>query len=229
MERMVVMVHGAGGGSWEWQRWCPLFQDARWSVVAAHLVPAEGGIEATRLEDYLRQVRALAQQYCPAVLCGASMGGWLAMKVSEETPAAALVLVNPIPPGGVPGWASQARRFPHLVPWSRDASPEGTQAAMPDADAQTVDAVWRLWRDESGAVMQALWDGAPACPARVPTLVVSGREDQEVPPHISRALAVGLRADLLDLAGVSHVGALLGTRAEQAAAVVLWWLQAVLG
>lgn len=223
------MVHGAGGGSWEWQKWRPLFEDAGWSVVTAHLVPAQRGIGATRLEDYLGQVRVLAQQHAPAVLCGASMGGWLVMKVSEETPATALVLVNPVPPRGFSKWPLESRRFPVVVPWSQNTSPESTRAAIPDADARTVETVWRLWRDESGVVMQALWDGAPACPARVPTLVVSGREDKEVPPHVSRAVAGRLRADLLDLAGVSHVGALLGTRAGQAAAVAACWLQAALG
>lgn len=54
----VVCVHGAGGGGWEWSIWARGLAVAGFDVLAPDLVPAHGGLAATRLADYREQVRA---------------------------------------------------------------------------------------------------------------------------------------------------------------------------
>ena len=60
-----------------------------------------GDVAATHIEDYQAQVRAaLAALPRPRVLVGASLGGLLA--AMNAGAADALVLVNPMPPRGLP-------------------------------------------------------------------------------------------------------------------------------
>ena len=52
------MVHGGGGGGWEWTAWRGVFESAGLRVDAPDLQPAEAGLQYTGLQDYLAQVRA---------------------------------------------------------------------------------------------------------------------------------------------------------------------------
>ena len=54
--RMLLGVHGAGGGGWEWDRWRPVCAAAGWSLHTPDLQPAAEGIEATGFADYLQQL-----------------------------------------------------------------------------------------------------------------------------------------------------------------------------
>ncbi|HWA83232.1 MAG TPA: alpha/beta fold hydrolase, partial [Fimbriimonadaceae bacterium] len=73
---VAVMVHGAGGGGWEYRFWQPVFEKAGYRVVARDLVPAKGGLEKTTFDDYVDQICRAGGEH-PAVLIGASMGGVL--------------------------------------------------------------------------------------------------------------------------------------------------------
>ena len=216
----VIMVHGAGGGGWEYRFWRPIFEKAGWRVVARDLVPASGGLARTRVGDYLRQVASWApRRHRRLVLVGASMGGPLALALSRRLGAEATVLVNPVPPSGM------ARRpAPPVVRWAHGPYAD-TVAAMPDSDEATRRLAWPRWRDESGAVLDALAHGLrPRRPSGRILVVVSGK-DTDVPPALSRATARRLRADVLTLPQASHVGPLLGTGAPKVAASVLRWLR----
>ncbi|MCE3002899.1 MAG: alpha/beta hydrolase [Xanthomonadaceae bacterium] len=93
-----VLVHGAGGGAWEWLVWQRVLA-ARGAVVhAVDLQPARAGLVATTLEDYAAQVESAVRSAGQPVLVGASLGGLLAAMVAVRCPVAALVLVNPMPP-----------------------------------------------------------------------------------------------------------------------------------
>jgi pimeloyl-ACP methyl ester carboxylesterase len=39
---VAVMIHGAGGGGWEWDAWRPVFEHGGWDVIAADLMPSKG-------------------------------------------------------------------------------------------------------------------------------------------------------------------------------------------
>nr|WP_255783962.1 alpha/beta fold hydrolase [Lysobacter chinensis] len=218
-------MHGAGGGGWEWARWRPVLEARGIGVDAPDLMPASAGWAATTLADYLEQARAtLTAMPRPRLLVGASLGGLLAAAVADA--ADALVLVNPLPPRP---WASRlpVREWPEVVPWRREARLVSTRLAIPDADPATALFAFRRWRDESGRVLREARAGIavprPACPL----LCIASGADADVPPALTRALAQDWQADLLGLAGASHVGPLLGREAPTVAEQVAGWLQRV--
>jgi pimeloyl-ACP methyl ester carboxylesterase len=100
MQTTVIMIHGAGSGGWEYDRWKPIFTDAGYGVIAHDLLSAAAGLPATTFDDYCQQARACVPSQQRVVLIGASIGGLLALKVAEVIKPAALVLVNSVPPAG---------------------------------------------------------------------------------------------------------------------------------
>lgn len=225
----MIFIHGAGGGGWEWRIWRAVFESRGWPALAPDLRPAAAGLVATTVEDYANQIEDCATALpSPPVLIGASMGGLLVLKAAERVTAEALVLVNCIPPAGVPGWPAVARTFPDVITWSKTTL-AATRKSLPDADEETVRWVHGKWRDESGQVLRALQAGVAIAPPRLPILVIAGMQDRDVPPDMSLKLAQSLAADLMCFDGVSHVGALLGRRASTMAGIVCDWLDAILG
>lgn len=221
--KTVLMVHGAGGGGWEFTLWRHVFEAAQWRVVAPDLTPGAHGIEATRFADYEAQVRAWCVASAPSLIIGASLGGLLALRIADAAPVARLVLVNPMPPQGYAGALAHSAHYPGRIDWQKRASLASTAAALPDADPITWQWSWRRWRDESGAVMNAAVAGMAVETPRAATLVVVSGEDRDIHPQTTRQLARDLGADLLELGEASHVGPLLGRDAAHTATRVLAW------
>ena len=217
------MVHGAGGGGWEFDAWSRVFAAAGWQVRAPDLMPVAQGLAATRLGDYQAQVSAwLAALPRPRVLVGASLGGLLALRCA--TGADALVLVNPLPPAPWHALLPAAPPSGAIEAWGARASLAGTRRALPDAGVGDAWFAFRRWRDESGAVLDQARGGiacaVPACPA----FVVASQRDAGVPLDASRHVAQWCSARLLVLEEATHVGALVGVHATRAAAAVVTWL-----
>jgi len=221
--KTVLMVHGAGGGGWEFTLWRHVFEAAKWDVCAPDLAPVAEGIEATGIADYEAQVRAWCVATAPSLIIGASLGGLLAWRIADAAPVARLVLVNPMPPQGYAGALARTTHYAKRVDWQARASLATTAAALPDADPITWQWAWRRWRDESGAVMNAAVAGLTVETPRAATLVVVSGNDREINPQTTRQLARDLGADLLELAKASHVGPLLGRDAAHTATRVLAW------
>jgi pimeloyl-ACP methyl ester carboxylesterase len=223
--RRALLVHGSGGGAWEWALWRPVLERAGWTVSALELQPVGAGLAETTVDDYVSQVTgSLAAHSVRAAVVGASMGGLLALAAAAREPVRALVLVNPVPPAGTPGWPRHRVRFPAVVAWGSRSVAE-TLSGLPDADPAVAALAPERWRDESGQVMHALYRGVAVEPPRVPTLVLVGGLDDEVPSGVGLALSRHLGADALRLSGVSHLGAVLGRRAPEAARLAAAWLE----
>jgi len=217
----IIMVHGAGGGGWEYRFWAPVFQKAGWNVVARDLVPAPGGLARTTVDDYLRQIAAWTpRKRGRLVLVGASMGGPLVLAAARRLRPDAIVLVNPVPETGMP----RRKASPKVVRWANGRY-EDTRDAMPDSDDLTRLYAWHKWRDESGTVLNRLARGLRTPRPRCPILLVISGRDADVAPALSRATARRLRADVRTLPNASHVGPLLGRGAPKVAADVLRWLR----
>lgn len=228
--KTIVLVHGAGGGGWEWDLWKPVFTKAGWKFIARDLQPAKEGLAATSVEDYSAQVASwVTGDARPLVLCGASMGGVLSLMTAERLgakhPLSAVVLVNSVAPGNVERKTGEAKPYPEIVKWA-NAPRKETADAMPDSDEKTIDFAWKRWRDESGRVMNALRAGVEVPLPKAPALVVIGQNDTDIAPATSRTLASRLNADIHEYAGMSHVGPLLGRRSAEVARATLIWLEA---
>ncbi len=220
--RAALLVHGAGGGGWEWNVWRGVFEAAGIAVVTPDLQPVAAGLAATGFDDYRQQARdALRALPRPRAVVGASLGGLFALGIADA--ADAVVLVNPLPPA--PWHASlPARTWPDVVPWRRDARLNGTRRALPDADDATALFAFRHWRDESGPVLHAAYAGVPVARPSCPLLLIASREDEDVPPAIAQAIAAAWRAEVLQTLSPSHVGPLLGRDAAGIAGQAVEWL-----
>jgi pimeloyl-ACP methyl ester carboxylesterase len=220
-----LLIHGAGGGAWEWAVWLRVLAAAGVDARAIELAPTEP-LESTRLADYAAQVRDVAAGLDRPVLVGASLGGLLAAMAADAVAARAVILVNPLPPApwhaGLPARAA----WPARVAWRSTASAAGTARAVPDAAPGTVEWAWRRWRDESGAVLDEAGAGVAVNRPRCPLLVIASGVDDDVPDAVSAALAAGWQADLVRVPGASHVGPLLGTSAAAVARQTLAWVDA---
>lgn len=220
-----LLIHGAGGGAWEWTVWLRVLAAAGVSARAIDLAPVEP-LEATRLGDYAAQVAAAAAAMDRPVLVGASLGGLLAAMVADAAAARAVVLVNPLPPAP---WNTALRArapWPARVPWRSTASVAGTARAIPDAGAGTVEWAWRRWRDEAGAVLDDAYAGIAVDRPRCSLLVIASGADADVPGAVSASLAADWQADLVRVPGASHVGPLLGTSASAVARQAVAWVDA---
>jgi len=218
-----VCVHGAGGGGWEWSVWARVFAARGWTVFAPDLQPADGGLAVTSFHDYRAQVLGWCASTPVDLLVGASLGGLLALSVAAEIRPRLIVLVNPLPPGGLAD--ARLEPYPAIVPWGSKRSISSTCHALLDADPAACLFAFRRWRDESGAVLTVASDGididSPCCPV----LILASEDDQDVPPETSRALAQELKADFELLSRASHVGPLLGRSAARTAQHVADWTE----
>ncbi len=224
MERTTaVLIHGAGGGGWEYDLWRPVFIAAGYEVIAKDLMPAPGGLARTTFADYLKQVTEATPRRGRVVLAGASMGGVLALKAAEQVKPAALILVNSVPPAPVAPPRPRTK-YPDVVRWANGPL-EDTRAAMPDSDEKTIRWAWKKWRDESGSVMNALSAGITTQKPHCPVLTVLSGKDTDVPYLNGLAIATWANADVQLYRSLSHVGPLMSTRAKEAAQAVTHWLQ----
>lgn len=221
------MVHGAGGGGWQWLVWQDLLEDNGFAVIAPDLFPGENGIAETQFSDYRDQVVEWIgnDEAGPCWLVGSSLGGLLALDVATRVPVAGLILVNSVPPRNVAGWPAAKASFPLIVPWSRQTTVEESLKSLPDFDVELASlCAGNQWRDESGRVLDAVYTGIDVAPPSCPVLVVTGAADTDIPASYGRALAHWLRGDFVEYAGVSHLGPLLGSRAAVVAAMSATWM-----
>jgi pimeloyl-ACP methyl ester carboxylesterase len=225
--RNALLVHGAGGGAWEWNLWRGVLEAHAIAVHALELQPSPVGLAATALQDYRIQVSdALQVLPHPRVLIGASLGGLLAAMCAamSRNQADALVLVNPLPP------APWHRQLPRRdwdaaeVPWRCNARLASTRDALCDADEAAAVFAFRRWRDESGRALREAHAGIEVEKPGCPTLLIASAQDQDVPPEIILAMARQWQADRLEAPASSHVGPLLGRAAPELARQAVAWL-----
>ena len=225
-----LLVHGAGGGAWEWNVWRGVLLAHGIKAHAIELQPVAAehlaaALAATSLNDYQQQVRAaLSRLPRPRLVMGASLGGLLAMHVAHESDA--LILINPLPPAP---WHLRRppRDWTNVVPWQRNARLQGSRAALADADDASALFAFRHWRDESGRVMREACAGVQVAAPTGPVLMIVSSDDRDVKPEISRAIAQHWNATLLEAVAASHVGPLLGRRAPDYVRQAVAWLNQV--
>ena len=235
--KTALLIHGAGGGGWEYDMWKSVFHDAHgWSTIAHDLEPSPSGLAATTLSDYVAQVVRWPESSKPAgrsttdaglVLVGASMGGAIALHAASALSPlpSAVVLINPVVPRP---WAQPTRHgsrpLPDVLRWA-GSSLESTASSLYDSTPEVQRWACERWRDESGAVMRELYSGYAARRPSCPTLFVVSLDDQDVPPDQQLEWAAAWEASTLTYPGMSHVGPLLGTAASDVARAVAEWVE----
>ncbi len=220
---VVVMIHGAGGGGWEYAKWKPVFEREGWKVIAPDLVPVKAGLAKTTFADYVAQVKSwVPRDHKRLVLIGASMGGILALKAAETLNPEQIILINSVPPLGI-GKPSIGKPYPAIIRWA-NGKIKDTRDSLPDGDETTIQWAHPRWRDESGSVLNTIQRGVKVQKPFASVLVVIGKKDTDIPAATSLALAAWIDADVHLYTGTSHIGPLMGRRADEIAEAVRSWL-----
>ena len=219
------MIHGAGGGGWEYDKWKPVFERAGWTVIARDLKPLNNDYAATQLDDYVSQVVNWTPKHGRVYYVGASMGGLLALKAQERRPVTGIVLVNSVAPLEVDVKRKTANN-PPIVRWANGPLKD-TEDAMPDSDSKTIRWAWKRWRDESGTVMNQITEGVSAQNPLCSVLVMLGEADTDVPHATGLALAKWTGATVKSYPKMSHVGPLMSRRATEVAQFAADWIDKV--
>lgn len=109
--RRLVLVHGATSGPWVFDGWA-----ARWPDDDVLIPDLQEGLDVAHatMSDYVDRVLAAVGGQ-PAVLCGWSMGGLVAMIAARDFQPTALVVIEPSVPaqidGGDPNWPVEAGTY----------------------------------------------------------------------------------------------------------------------
>jgi pimeloyl-ACP methyl ester carboxylesterase len=235
----LYMLHGELGGSWLWHRFLGFFASRGWEGHAlnlrGHYWSEIADFQELNFDTYLEDALAGMQQMPrPPVVIGHGLGGLLALKLAEQRPISALVLLSPALPAPLlpPPPAHMVRLLPRqyrreLLDW--DGAPELLRRQNPDLSTADVMRVQHMMGVESGAARRQMLAGVPVEPAQlpdVPKLVIGAGLDRFFSEPDSERLAVWLGADYQPFGAHSHYGLVLGEEShEQVAEAVRSFLE----
>jgi pimeloyl-ACP methyl ester carboxylesterase len=251
MSASVIFIHGAFCGGWAFDQFRKPFEAAGFATQAPDLPFHERGADLERLaqcgvREYADAVVKSARELPgPPILIGHSLGGLVAQVAASKMDTAAVVLLGPSAPWGVPATTLDEHANALGVAllgdyWRRPIAPD-----YPTARRTTLD---RLDRDharkafaqfvpESGrALFETLqwWldpgmnSTAPPYRIGAPLLAISGERDHVNPSttvhRIAKRFPTG-QADFHEMGGMSHW--LMGEPEwQEVAKLTLDWLQA---
>ena len=226
------MVHGAGGGAWEWLIWQRVFAAAGAKTHAFDLT-AHGVLETTHYPHYLSQVRSQIECYQPSVLIGASLGGLLAAEalsidVGQTNSVRALILAAPMLKSGTGIEIAGAKIAGYVKRWAHATELAKTARALPDADSAAIAFAHARWRDESASVLNTAYAGRdfPSCSRAA--LMLIAEHDRDISNFGLRSWAHTEQMDIQCVRGASHAGLLLGQYASATAELAYRWARACL-
>ncbi len=219
----LYMLHGELGGSWLWHQFLGYFAPRGWEGHALNLSGHYWSETAdfaeidfgTYVDDVLAGAELMPR---PPIVIGHGLGGLLALRLAQERPVAALVLLSPALPGELlpPPPAHMVRLLPRqyrrgLLGW--DAPLDVLRRQNPDLSAADVKRVQHMLGAESGAARRQMLEGVPIAREhlpQVPRLVIGAGLDRFFPASDSERLAEWLGADYLAFDSHSHYGLVTG-------------------
>jgi pimeloyl-ACP methyl ester carboxylesterase len=235
----LLMLHGELAGSWVWHRHQEYFAQRGWEGHAlnlrAHYWSDVADLSELTVEWYVDDsVAAFDALKRPAVVVGHGLGGLLAMRVTEQRPVAALVLISPALPAALrdPAPPHVLKAVPAIfqrdfIGWQ--VMPEQLRRLDPDLTIADAMRVQHLMGAESGRARRDVLSGVRvdlAVLGQVPTLVIGGGADRLYPAQDSERLADAIGAEYLAFDGHSHYGVLAGDQShEQVAEAIRSFLE----
>ncbi|HEX4723008.1 MAG TPA: alpha/beta hydrolase [Pseudonocardiaceae bacterium] len=206
-----ILVPGAGGGTWLWQKLIPELEARGHQAIPVDLPT---GDDSAGLTEYADTIVATARDRGPVVLVAQSMAGFSAPLACDRLPVAALVLLNAMVPA--PGesasdyWANTGQRraaAEYAASQGRPAEFDIIQGFFHDMPAEITEEV--MARGESPQADKPFEESWPltAWP-NVPVRFVQGREDRLFPLTFQQRVAeerLGITVD--DIPG-GHLNAL---------------------
>jgi pimeloyl-ACP methyl ester carboxylesterase len=235
----LYLLHGELGGSWLWHRYLGYFAPRGWEGHAlnlrGHYWSETADFGDLDFNTYLADVVAGAGVMPrPPTVIGHGLGALLALRLAQEVPISALILISPALPAQLlpPPPAHVVRLLPHqyrreLVGW--DAPVDVLARQNPDLTRADVMRVQHMMGIESGAARRQMLEGVSidlAALPHVPRLVIGGGLDRFFPESDSEKMAERLNADYLPFGAHSHFGLVVGEESyEQVADAIRAFLE----
>ncbi|MGK2871685.1 MAG: alpha/beta hydrolase [Alphaproteobacteria bacterium] len=249
----ILMVHGAFGGGWAFDKFQSHFETFGYSCIAPDLrhhdqepgqLPSPE-LARTSLRDYLHDLEALIDTLeGEVVLMGHSMGGLLCQMLAARGHGTRLVLLAPSPPAGIIPATSMEMltafgTFASGMGWGQNSlAPDRKTAAdhaLPHMSGRPKKAILDRLMPESGYALYEImcWMLDPHQASRVdarkvvcPVLAIAGSHDSINAPDTVRQVArrYGDRADFHCVENVGH-WVLDGPKWQEIAQHCVDWLE----
>ena len=229
--RPLYLLHGELGGSWLWHRYLGYFAPRGWEGHAlnlrGHYWSETADFAELDFDTYLADaVSGVTYMPRPPIVMGHGMGALLALRLIQEVPVSAVVLLSPALPEELlePPPAHVVRLLPReyrreLLGW--DASIDQLMRQNPDLTRADVMRIQHMMGAESGAARRQMLEGVSVVKddlPEVPMLVIGAGLDRWFPEADSERLAEWLGANYLPFGAHSHYGLVAGeTSFEQVA------------
>jgi pimeloyl-ACP methyl ester carboxylesterase len=219
----LYLLHGELGGSWLWHKFLGFFAPRGWEGHALNLRGHYWSETAdfndldfsTYVDDVVAGAGTLPR---PPIVIGHGLGGLLALRLAQERPISALILLSPALPSELlePPPAHMVRLLPRqyrreLLGW--DGTPELLQRQNPDLTRADVMRIQHMMGMESGAARREMLEGVAVSLDQlpdVPRLVIGAGLDRFFPEPDSERLAEWLGADYQPFGAHSHYGLVTG-------------------
>jgi non-heme chloroperoxidase len=225
----VLMIHGAFCGPWSLDGLKEKFEKAGYAVIAPCLrfhdeKRASAALGTTGLADYAADLEEeIAALGTAPILVGHSMGGLLAQMLAARVKVAALILLAPSPPWGIPPttlFEISAAQAMHMQPghWNQVLEPNRDVALAHSLDRlprEMRDEVYDRFVPESGRAMFEVMNwgldfnhasAVETDAVTAPMLFLTGSDDRINPPSTVERIAAlyGDRVTVEVLDGMGH-------------------------
>lgn len=217
----LLLVHGVWSGAWCWQSWATHFCNLGWDSIALDLRRRSaqnpmGNLDKLSFSDCVQDLGEVIRSFsAPPLLLAMNLGALMALKASEESKPAALILISPAPPGNLATAGSRPQRLLWLKygllillhrPFRIDDKdfrshfltplPENLQSAL---SRQTVP-------ESSALVREFLTPRVSLEPKSLncPILVLGGSDDNITPPATGNRIAQWLGGEFREYRGQGH-------------------------
>lgn len=227
----VFFIHGSYLGSWSWERYLGYFSERGWECFAPNwrgrYKSSTTDLSKVKFADYLEDIKEAIKHFSKEpVIIATSSGGLIIQKYIENNPAKAVILINSIPPKGIPlPWVDESslRDIPPVIALEKDTA----RAELPDMSQEDFNRYFLLYGKEAGPASREWRSGIEIDASKISCriLVVGTGLDTRTTPEITKKTAKFYNADYLYFEKASHHGALLGDNWEPIARALHQWLE----
>lgn len=239
----ILFVHGFLATGWVFHNYLDFFAARGHPAYALHLRGREGSRPGTAIgrvsvADFVADATEAARALGRPIVVGHSLGGLVAQKLAEQGDAAAVVLLSPAPPRGIPLLTPRLvaamsrylgpmlRSRPFVARWEDFRAL--VLAGIPPEERQEL---FERFVADSGRAARELALGVVGVDrsrVRCPLLVVGGDADRFIPLPIVRRVAARYGAPLYVARGHAHLLP-LEPRWETPARYIADWIDASVG
>jgi alpha-beta hydrolase superfamily lysophospholipase len=235
----ILLVHGMWAGSWMWENYMNFFSSQGYNCYALNLRGRPGSIPVhdrgkISINDYVSDVKTVAETLINPIIIGHSMGGLLTQKVAELSTPESVVLIGPAAPAGIlmlGGWIHLAMGlfYSFDILMGNSILPNlffVRHLLMNNVPEKIQHLIYeKLIPESSRAAQEILVPGVSVDASKIscPMLVIASYQDQATPFSIIQRIVDKYACDLKTYSKFGHL-IIAETGWEKPAKDILEWL-----